>query len=107
MDEHERKAVADEDEIERRLRLGAHLELFPDVLDAVNAEPLRERRSKQLMLALYRCGRQVDALREFHRLRESLGEAGLEPSAEATELDRAIARDRSELNWTGPDSIAY
>jgi DNA-binding SARP family transcriptional activator len=95
MDEHERRAVAEEDEIERRLRLGKHLELFPDLLDAVNAEPLRERRSKQLMLALYRCGRQVDALREFHRLRESLAEVGLEPSVEATQLDWAIATDQS------------
>jgi DNA-binding SARP family transcriptional activator len=107
MDEHERRAVAGDDEIERRLRLGKHLELIPDLLDAVNAEPLRERRSKHLMLALYRCGRQVDALREFNRLRDSLGEVGLEPSVEATELDRAIARDGPELNWTGPDSIAY
>jgi DNA-binding SARP family transcriptional activator len=107
MDEHERQAVAEEDEIERRLRLGQHLELFPDLLDAVNAEPLRERRSKQLMLALYRCGRQVAALREFYRLSESLGEVGLEPSVEATQLDWAIATDQPELNWTGPDSIAY
>ena len=77
------------------------------MLRAANVEPLRERRPKQLMLALYRCGRQVEALREFHRLREPLVEVGLEPSVEATELDRAIARGRPELNWTGPDSIAY
>jgi DNA-binding SARP family transcriptional activator len=107
MDEHERQAAAEEDEIERRLRLGKHLELFPDLLDAVTAEPLRERRSKQLMLALYRCGRQVDALREFHRLSVSLGEVGLQPSVEATQLDWAIATHQPELNWTGPDSIAY
>jgi DNA-binding SARP family transcriptional activator len=107
MDEHERKAVADEDEIERRLRLGEHLELFPDLFDVVKAEPLRERRSQQLMLALYRCGRQLEALRESARLHESLGEVGLEPSVEATHLEWAIATDQPELNWTGPDSIAY
>jgi DNA-binding SARP family transcriptional activator len=107
MDEHERKAFLDEGEVERRLRLGKHLELFPNLFDAVNAEPLRERRSKQLMLALYRCGRQLEALREFHRLRDSLGEVGLEPSVEATHLEWAIATDQPDLNWTGPDSIAY
>jgi DNA-binding SARP family transcriptional activator len=107
MDEHERKALVDEDEVERRLRLGKHLELVPDLFDAVNTEPLRERRSKQLMLALYRCGRQLEALREFHRLHESLGEVGLEPSVEVTHLEWAIATDQPELTWTGPDSIAY
>ena len=107
MDEHERKAVAYEDEIERKLRLGEHLELFPDLFNAVSAEPLRERRSKQLMLGLYRCGRNVEALRAFHRLRESLNEVGLEPSVEATNLEWAITTDGPELTWTGPDSIAY
>jgi DNA-binding SARP family transcriptional activator len=107
MDEHERRAKAEEDEIERKLRLGQHVELFPDLLDAVEAEPLRERRSLQLMLALYRCGRQVDALREFQRLCTALDAVGREPSAEAVELDRAIVLDRPGLDWSGPDSSAH
>ena len=75
------------------------------------------------MLALYRCGNpmvpnegdegprwtegQVEALREFSRLRRSLGEVGLEPSADTLELERAIVLRPQELDWTGPDSIAY
>jgi DNA-binding SARP family transcriptional activator len=106
-DERERVASAEEDEVERRLRLGQHGELFPDLLDAVEAEPLRERRWRQLMLALSRCGRQVEALRTFRRLRETLGELGLEPSPQSIELDRAIVLSPHELDWTGPDSIAY
>jgi DNA-binding SARP family transcriptional activator len=83
------------------------MELFPALLHAVDAEPLRERRSLQLMLALYRCGRQVDALREFERCRRILGEGGREPSAAAFALERAIATDEPSLEWTGPESIAY
>src|ERR1700722_6081597 len=107
MGEHERKAVADEDEIERRLRLGEHLELFPDLFDAVEAEPFRERRWRQLMLALYRCGRTAEPLRQFQRLRALLDEVGRNPSPETEELERAIAEQRPELEWTGPESVTY
>jgi DNA-binding SARP family transcriptional activator len=107
MDEHERQASAEEDEIERELRLGKHMELFPDVLDAVEAEPFRERRWRQLMLALYRRGRTVEALRQFQRLRGVLDDVGRSPSAETEELERAILQQGPELDWTGPESIAY
>ncbi len=106
MDENERRAIAEEDEVEHKLRLGQHMELFPDLLDAVESEPLRERRWQQLMLALYRCGRQLEALRQFQRLREILGGVGSEPSAKTVELEKAIVLERPELDWTGPDSIA-
>ena len=75
-EEQERRASAEEDEFERKLRLGQHKELFPDPLHAVEAEPLRERRSLQLMLSLYRCGRQLGALREFERFRAALDVVG-------------------------------
>jgi DNA-binding SARP family transcriptional activator len=107
MGEHERKAVADEDEIERRLRLGEHLELFPDLFDAVEAEPFRERRWRQLMLALYRCGRTAEPLRQFQRLRELLDEVGRNPSPETEELELGILQQKPELDWTGPESITY
>lgn len=108
MDGHERRATAEVDEVERKLRLGQHMELIPDLLQSVEAEPLRVRRWRELMLALYRCGRQIDALRTFQRCRLAiLDESGLEPSVETLELERAILLDRVELNWTGPDSIAY
>lgn len=63
---------------------------------------------QQLMLALYRCGRQTDSLRAFQWFRANLlDEVGIEPSAKTIELDRAIVLDEPELVWTGPDSIAY
>jgi DNA-binding SARP family transcriptional activator len=107
MDEHERRACAQEDEIERKLRLGQHRELFPAVFDAVEAEPFRERRWRQLMLALYRCGRTAEPLRQFHRLKECLDEVGRSPSAETEELELAILQQRPELDWTGPESLVY
>src|SRR5580698_4518526 len=106
MDEHESRAEAEEDEFERRLRMGQHEDLVLDLVNAVEAEPLRERRSRQLMLALYRCGRQVEALRVFQRLHMACLEAGTEPLRESCELDKAIALDRPELNWIGSDEIA-
>jgi DNA-binding SARP family transcriptional activator len=107
MDEQERWATAEEDEIERKLLLGQHMELFPGVLDAVEAEPFRERRWRQLMLALYRCGRTAEPLRQFQRLRDLLDEVGRTPSAETEELELAILQQRPELDWTGLESITY
>jgi hypothetical protein len=98
----ERRATAEEDLFEARLQLGDHQNLMADLRPAVEAEPLRQRRWGQLMLALQRCGRQVEALGSFQRLRNQLGEHGLEPSAELVELDRAIALDRADLAWTAP-----
>ena len=59
----------------------------------VAANPLRERAWAQLMLALYRTGRQADALRAFQRLRTFLAEElGLEPGRSLRELEQAILR---------------
>ncbi len=98
----ERRAAAQEDLFEARLQLGDHQSLVADLWPAVAAEPLRQRRWAQLMLALHRCGRQVEALGSFERLRSELGEHGLEPSTDLVELDRAIAVDRGDLAWTAP-----
>jgi DNA-binding SARP family transcriptional activator len=101
----ERKAGAEEDLFEGRLQLGDHQGVIAELTAAVDAEPLRERRWGQLMLALHRCGRQVEALRTFQRLRANLSEEhGVEPSAELAELERAIVLDRPELRWTPPGS---
>ena len=71
--------------------------LIGDLEAAVAAEPLRERRWAQLMLALYRCGRQADALRAYQRLRTMLAdELGIEPSSELRALEAGILnQDRS------------
>jgi DNA-binding SARP family transcriptional activator len=103
----ERKAEAEEDLFEGRLQLGEHQLLVADLLSAVEAEPLRQRRWAQLMLALYRSNRQVEALRAFERLRGELGEGhGVDPSAELVALDRAIATDHADLQWTPPTEAA-
>jgi DNA-binding SARP family transcriptional activator len=99
----ERRASAEEDYFEGRLQLGDHQGVVADLSAAVDAEPLRERRWSQLMLALSRCGRQVDALRAFQRLRTLLGEEhGVEPSAEIVALERSIVLDGPELRWAPP-----
>ena len=60
----------------------------------VHEHPLNERFTAQLMLALYRDGRQADALRAFRRARRSLvDELGIEPGRELRELERAILTD--------------
>lgn len=106
-DDRERVVLAEEDAVEAKLRLGQHMELFPDLLYQVKAEPLRERRWRQLMLALYRCGRTIESLRQFMRLQALLDEFGRSPSVETVELEKAILFERPELDWTGPDSITY
>ena len=76
---------------EARLASGEHRELVGDLEAAVAAEPLRERRWAQLMLALYRSGRQADALRSYQQLRARLREElGIDPSNEVRELESAI-----------------
>jgi DNA-binding SARP family transcriptional activator len=99
----ERKATAEEDRFEGLLQLGEDRAIVADLRAAVEAEPLRERRWRQLMLALYRDGRQADALSEFHRLYQLLREeVGVEPSHETMDLDRAISSNLPELAWVAP-----
>jgi DNA-binding SARP family transcriptional activator/pSer/pThr/pTyr-binding forkhead associated (FHA) protein len=100
----ERKSTAEEDRFEGRLQLGHHQELVADLRAAVAAEPLRQRRWAQLMLALHRSGRKREALQEFQRLNGLLDdEYGLTPSEELVQLDRAIMMDRADLWWTPPE----
>jgi predicted ATPase/class 3 adenylate cyclase/DNA-binding winged helix-turn-helix (wHTH) protein len=77
--------------IEAKLALGRHAEVISQ-LDALIAEhPYRERLRAQLMLALYRCDRQADALQAYHDARRQLvEELGIEPGERLRELERAI-----------------
>lgn len=80
-----------EDYFEAKLACGQHYAVLGELEAAVEAEPLRERSSGQLMLALYRCGRQAHALAVYNRLRATLVEdLGLEPGHELRRLQRAI-----------------
>jgi DNA-binding SARP family transcriptional activator len=76
----ERRVTAWEDLISARLALGQERRAVPELRQLVTRYPLRERFCEQLMLALYRCGRQSEALELFHRTRRRLdSELGLEP----------------------------
>ncbi|MFC8145746.1 BTAD domain-containing putative transcriptional regulator [Streptomyces paradoxus] len=80
-----------EDHFEAALACGRHQLVLPELESLVAAEPLRERASGQLMVALYRCGRQAEALAVFGRVRTALVEGlGLEPGRELHRLQQAI-----------------
>jgi DNA-binding SARP family transcriptional activator len=93
------RVAALERRIDLDLQLGRHADVVPELEALVRDDPLRERRRAQLMLALYRCGRQADALevfREGRRLFDS--ELGLEPGAELKRLERAILEQDPSLD---------
>jgi DNA-binding SARP family transcriptional activator len=76
---------------ERELARGRHAELAPELEVLVKQHPLRERLRGQLMLALYRCGRQADALEAFRDARAALVDGlGIEPGRGLRELHQAI-----------------
>jgi DNA-binding SARP family transcriptional activator len=77
--------------IDLELALGHHDDLVPELEALVHAYPLRERLRGHLMVALYRCGRQAEALDAYRDARTALrDELGLEPSEELQALQRAI-----------------
>src|SRR5581483_7145322 len=90
--------LAIEMRVDADLALGRHAALVAE-LDALAAEhPLRERLRGQLMLALYRSGRQAEALAAYQTARRTLvDELGIEPSAALQELERAILRQDPAL----------
>ena len=87
-----------EDKFEAELALGRHAELVPELEALVVENPLRERLRGQLMVALYRCGRQAEALETYQRARRLLvGELGLEPGAALRSLEQAILKQDPAL----------
>ncbi|MEV6241902.1 BTAD domain-containing putative transcriptional regulator [Lentzea sp. NPDC051838] len=85
------RLATQEDCFEAELACGRHYEIIGELESLIEVEPYRERLNGQLMLALYRCGRQVDALSVYRRTRAALvEELGLEPGRELQELERAI-----------------
>jgi ABC-type transport system substrate-binding protein/DNA-binding SARP family transcriptional activator len=81
--------------VDAELDAGGHRELVPRLEELVAAHPLRERFHAQRMLALYRSGRQADALEAFHHARAVLmEEVGIEPGRELRDLqERMLAQD--------------
>ncbi|GIE34254.1 SARP family transcriptional regulator [Actinoplanes italicus] len=87
----ERRATALEDAIDLELEAGRAREMLGELAAQVDRFPLRERLRGQLMLALFRSGRQADALAEFRRARDVLhDELGIEPGKELQDLHRDI-----------------
>lgn len=82
-----------------RLEAGEHARLIPELEELLTSHPFRERLVAQLMLALYRSGRQAESLRVYAHLREQLVEAlGIEPSSALSQLEDAILLQKSELD---------
>ena len=105
----ELRLAAVEARIEAELGLGREAALVPELEALVGEHPLRERLRSQLMLALYRCSRQADAL-EAYRVGRSLlsQQLALEPSPRLRELEQAILRQEPslELATDGPRAVA-
>jgi DNA-binding SARP family transcriptional activator len=96
----ELRLIALEDRIEAELALGRHAALCGELAQLAHEQPLRERLSGQLMVALYRCGRQAEALGAYADLRETLVEQlGIDPSPALGRLQAAILRQDPELDW--------
>src|SRR5882724_10488429 len=103
----ELRLAALEDRIEADLALGRHGQLVGELERLVAEQPFRERLRAQLMLALYRSGRQADALAVYQRARRTLvDELGIEPSESVRQLERAILAHDPALNvpQAGPTS---
>ncbi len=93
---------ATEDCFEAELACGRHQSVLGALTAMVRTEPLRERLCGQLMLALYRCGRQADALNVYSRVRSALVEdLGLEPCRELQVLQQAILAQDAGLDLPG------
>jgi DNA-binding SARP family transcriptional activator len=94
----ELRLVALEERIEADLQLGRHIELVGELEALVAEHPLRERLCRQRMLALYRSGRQAQALQAYQDTRHALvEELGIEPGRELRELHQQILNQASAL----------
>ncbi|MFJ9693773.1 BTAD domain-containing putative transcriptional regulator [Kitasatospora sp. NPDC101183] len=88
---NEQRLAVTEESYRLELELGRHDKIIGPLFELVAREPLRERLYGSLMLALYRAGRQADALDVFRRMRSVLvSELGIEPGRELQELEMAI-----------------
>jgi DNA-binding SARP family transcriptional activator len=95
----ELRAQAEELRIDAALAAGRAGDVVGEISTLVAAEPTRERRREQLMLALYRAGRQADALAAFREASTFLrDELGLEPGTALRALERAILRQDESLS---------
>jgi DNA-binding SARP family transcriptional activator len=96
-----------EERLDADLALGRHADLTGELAALVAEHPLRERLRGQLMHALYRSGRQAEALEAYQDARTALTEElGIEPSRELQELQQAILRHDPELEHAAEGEAA-
>lgn len=99
----EQRLSALEARVEADLAVGRHGELLGELQGLSAAHPTRERLVGQLMLSLYRCGRQAEALEVYARTRAFLsGELGLEPAPALKALQRGILEQAPSLELQTP-----
>ena len=100
----EQHAIAIERRIDADLALGAHSDLVAELDGLIDQHPLREHLRGQRMLALYRCGRQAEALETYREGRRLLvDEVGVEPGTELRGLHDAILRQDPALELKPPE----
>jgi DNA-binding SARP family transcriptional activator len=103
----ELRTVALEERIDADLACARHDLVAGELEQLVRTHPFRERLWRALMLALYRCGRQADALAAFSELRERLvDELGIEPSPTLRELHQRMLEQSPELSLPAPEARA-
>jgi predicted ATPase/DNA-binding SARP family transcriptional activator len=104
----ELRLVAQEDAMAAGLEAGRAAELVPELEALVAEHPIRERLRGLLMLALYRSGRQADALAVYQDGREALVEQlGIEPAPALKRLEQAILRQDPELELASSDGASH
>jgi len=97
----ERRLIGVEERFEAVLANGRHADAVPDLERFASEQPLRERPAELLMLALYRSGRQAEALAAYDRVRRRLSdELGIEPGQAIRELHEQILRQDPALGAT-------
>jgi DNA-binding SARP family transcriptional activator len=102
----EQRLMVLEARFETRLECGQAREIVAELEQIVDEYPLRERLRGQLMLALYRSGRQADALAAYQGARRVLvDELGIEPSAALRDLEQAILLQSPDLDSATPPSL--
>jgi DNA-binding SARP family transcriptional activator/Tfp pilus assembly protein PilF len=93
--------------VEARLAAGEHHQLTGELEQMVTADPLDEQLHAQLMLALYRAGRQADALAAYDRIRQALAaDLGIDPGHALRDLHTAILRQDQSLTAPAPPAAA-